>query len=75
MVTCKTSDAKCVACTGGTVIRDIRGVEGFCSDCGFVLPQEGEGEPPDYQPARMEDPATVPESWVEVAKIRSATDE
>jgi transcription initiation factor TFIIIB Brf1 subunit/transcription initiation factor TFIIB len=71
----KTPEATCVACSSGPIIRDVEAIEGFCSACGFVISQDGEGDPPEYLPTQIGGQHTEPKSWGEVAKIRSATDE
>ena len=69
-----TEVGRCPLCDASQVESSVAGFDGLCTACGYVIPDEGEPEPPEWLSvsSREEDDTAT---WTDEATVRNATEQ
>jgi len=65
---------ECPACGNGDIDESVSGFDGVCDACGFVIHDETDPTPPDWQLAENNSEETQRDDWLAVCQVRDATE-
>lgn len=65
---------ECPACGNVDIDESVSGFDGVCGACGFVIHDETDPTPPDWQLAENNSGETQRDDWLTVCQVRDATE-
>ena len=65
---------ECPACSNGDIDESVSGFDGVCDVCGFVIHDETDPTPPDWQLVENNSEETQRDDWLTVCQVRDATE-